>query len=135
LISSSYSRRLLIETAFGSVKSIVAGEPVRIVAPPLKLQGGAVEVLGGARELDVFEIARSIGMSKAATHRLLAMFARSGFMTRNAVAAQHARGPRLRRCRHIAAVAEFAMIERRLPALLGGNLQPATGTSVRNERG
>ncbi|MFN8662301.1 MAG: IclR family transcriptional regulator [Thermomicrobiales bacterium] len=79
---------------------------MRADAPPLKSLDVALEVLealDGAQELGVSEVARRVGISKAATHRILTTLARRGYVAQNAATAQYAIGPRLRRFSHIAA--------------------------------
>ncbi len=79
---------------------------MRADAPPLKSLDVALEVLevlDGAPELGVSEVARRVGVSKAAAHRMLTTLARRGYVVQNAATTQYAIGPRLRRFSHIAA--------------------------------
>ena len=104
--------------------------PVRVDAPPLKSLDVALEVLealDGAPELGVSEVARRVGISKAATHRILTTLARRGYVAQNASTAQYAIGPRLRRFSHIAAEGVDVITAAR-PFMI--ELRDATGDQV-----
>ncbi|MFT4041194.1 MAG: IclR family transcriptional regulator, partial [Thermomicrobiales bacterium] len=79
--------------------------PDRSAAPPLKSLDTVLDVLealDGAPELGVSELARRVGISKAAAHRILTTLARRDYVIQNAATTQYAIGPRLRRFSHIA---------------------------------
>lgn len=103
---------------------------MRVDAPPLKSLDVALEVLealDGAPELGVSEVARRVGISKAATHRILTTLARRGYVAQNAATAQYAIGPRLRRFSHIAAEGVDVITAAR-PFMI--DLRDATGDQV-----
>ena len=103
---------------------------MRVDAPPLKSLDVALEVLealDGAPELGVSEVARRVGISKAATHRILTTLARRGYVAQNASTAQYAIGPRLRRFSHIAAEGVDVITAAR-PFMI--ELRDATGDQV-----
>ncbi len=103
----------------------------RADAPALKSLDVSLQVLEaldtGAPERGISDLAREVGASKAAISRILATFARRGYVTRNPATAHYAIGPRLRLFSHVAsgtldllAVARPFMIE----------LRDATGDAV-----
>lgn len=79
----------------------------REAGPPLKSLDVSLQVLealdNGAAERGISDLAREIGVSKAAVHRILSTYARRGYVTRNPATSQYAIGPRLRRFSHVAA--------------------------------
>jgi DNA-binding IclR family transcriptional regulator len=81
--------------------------PPRVDAPPLKSLDVSLQVLEaldrGAPERGVSDLAREVGASKAAIHRILSTFARRGYVTQNPTTSLYAIGPRLRRFSHVAA--------------------------------
>ena len=74
--------------------------------PPLKSLDMALRVLealdNGAPERGVSDLARELGVSKAAVYRILSTLALRGYVTQNPATAQYAIGPRLRRYSHVA---------------------------------
>lgn len=78
----------------------------REAGPPLKSLDVSLQVLealdNGAAERGISDLAREIGVSKAAVHRILATYARRGYVTQNPATSQYAIGPRLRRFSHVA---------------------------------
>lgn len=69
--------------------------------PPLKSLDVSLQVLealdGGAAQRGVSDLAREVGISKAAIHRILATYVRRGYVVQNPATSQYAIGPRLRR--------------------------------------
>jgi DNA-binding IclR family transcriptional regulator len=57
----------------------------------------------GAPERGVSDLARELGVSKAAIYRILTTLARRGYVTQNPATSHYAIGPRLRRFSHVAA--------------------------------
>lgn len=78
----------------------------RETGPPLKSLDVSLQVLealdNGAPERGISDLAREIGVSKAAVHRILATYARRGYVIQNPATSQYAIGPRLRRFSHVA---------------------------------
>jgi DNA-binding IclR family transcriptional regulator len=74
--------------------------------PPLKSLDMALRVLealdNGAPERGVSDLARELGVSKAAVYRILSTLAQRSYVTQNPATAQYAIGPRLRRFSHVA---------------------------------
>jgi DNA-binding IclR family transcriptional regulator len=74
--------------------------------PPLKSLDVALRVLealdNGAPERGISAVARELGVSRAAVHRILSTFALRGYVVQNAATSQYAIGPRLRRFSYVA---------------------------------
>lgn len=75
--------------------------------PPLKSLDVALRVLealdDGTPERGISDLARELGVSRAAVYRILSTLALRGYVTQNPVTSQYAIGPRLRRFSHVAA--------------------------------
>ena len=56
----------------------------------------------GVPERGVSDLARDLGVSKAAVYRILSTFARRGYVIQNPATSRYAIGPRLRRFSHVA---------------------------------
>jgi IclR family transcriptional regulator, KDG regulon repressor len=78
-------------------------------------------------ERGVSDLAREVGVSKAAVYRMLATFARRGYVVQNPETAQYAIGPRLRRFSHVAA-GKLDLLTAARPFLV--ELRDATGDTV-----
>ena len=80
--------------------------PSRIDRPILQSLDMALQVLealdNGAPERGVSDLARELGVSKAAIYRILTTMARRGYVTRNPTTSHYAIGARLRRFSHVA---------------------------------
>jgi IclR family KDG regulon transcriptional repressor len=78
----------------------------RASEPPLKSLDVALRVLealdDGAPERGISDLARALGASPAAVHRILSTLALRGYVTQNPATSQYAIGPRLRRFSHVA---------------------------------
>jgi IclR family KDG regulon transcriptional repressor len=85
----------------------VRDTPSRIDRPMLQSLDVALQVLealdNGSAERGVSELARELGVSKAAVYRILTTLARRGYVTQNSATSHYAIGPRLRRFSHVAA--------------------------------
>ena len=78
----------------------------RVDDPPLKSLDVALRVLealdNGAPERGISDLARELGVSKAAVYRILSTLTMRGYATQNPATSQYAIGPRLRRFSHVA---------------------------------
>jgi IclR family transcriptional regulator, KDG regulon repressor len=78
----------------------------RASEPPLKSLDVALRVLealdDGTPERGISDLARELGVSRAAVYRILATLALRGYVTQNPATSQYAIGPRLRRFSHVA---------------------------------
>lgn len=74
--------------------------------PPLKSLDVSLQVLealdSGAAERGISDLAREVGISKAAVHRILATYVRRGYVVQNPASSLYAIGPRLRRFSFVA---------------------------------
>jgi DNA-binding IclR family transcriptional regulator len=78
----------------------------RSAGPPLKSLDVSLQVLealdAGVPERGISDLARDLGISKAAIYRILSTFARRGYVAQNPATSRYAIGPRLRRFSHVA---------------------------------
>ena len=79
---------------------------LRASEPPLKSLDVALRVLealdNGAPERGISDLARELGVSRAAVYRILSTLSLRGYVTQNPATSQYAIGPRLRRFSHVA---------------------------------
>jgi IclR family transcriptional regulator, KDG regulon repressor len=93
------------ETLFRNEKRESAMAP-RPDGPLLKSLDVSLQVLealdDGVPERGISDLARDLGVSKAAVYRILSTFARRGYVAQNPATSRYAIGPRLRRFSHVA---------------------------------